>query len=136
MEAPLKSITTEPGKADTITTFQALGSTGILIIDFWTTACPNCPAAITKLHNFALTNNDPKIKCISVCLGREEPKAQIIVEEGEWTALEHYYGGDQSREAILGLWTFDRVPRLVIIENGVTKYEGPPKPIAELLAKL
>lgn len=88
-----------------------------VVLDFWTTACPRCPAALEKLNTIAATTDT---RFLAVCLG-ENPGAKAE----PYTALMHAYASLDVKEEVKKYWDFRFVPFAVVInEDGTTEISG------------
>lgn len=110
-DLPLKTL---DGEACTLHSLRGGES---VVVDFWTTACPRCPAALEKLNKIA-ANSDRRF--LAVCLGGDPgDKAE------PYAALTHAYASLDVKEEAKKHWGFRFVPFVAVInEDGVTELSG------------
>eukprot|EP00617_Octactis_speculum_P027084 CAMPEP_0185752192 /NCGR_PEP_ID=MMETSP1174-20130828/10995_1 /TAXON_ID=35687 /ORGANISM="Dictyocha speculum, Strain CCMP1381" /LENGTH=163 /DNA_ID=CAMNT_0028429535 /DNA_START=24 /DNA_END=515 /DNA_ORIENTATION=- len=101
-------------EASTPTTLSTLSSGKPTVIDFWTTRCQRCPAALTKLNEFAEEwCKGHQAVFLSICLDDEE-FAKELVEEGEWEHMTHAFAPVASKDMAKSVFGFTSVPFYVV----------------------
>mmetsp|Transcript_6805 Transcript_6805/g.12631 ORF Transcript_6805/g.12631 Transcript_6805/m.12631 type:complete len:200 (-) Transcript_6805:167-766(-) len=112
------------------TTVLELAAGRNLVIDFWTTRCERCPAALSKLNDLAGEMNKEgrgeDSLFLSVCLDDEE-FGKELVEEGDWGNMTHAFMEPKEKEAAKAEWGFSAVPFLVVAVQGRVIAQGSPK---------
>eukprot|EP00639_Heterosigma_akashiwo_P013966 CAMPEP_0206367652 /NCGR_PEP_ID=MMETSP0294-20121207/4194_1 /ASSEMBLY_ACC=CAM_ASM_000327 /TAXON_ID=39354 /ORGANISM="Heterosigma akashiwo, Strain CCMP2393" /LENGTH=140 /DNA_ID=CAMNT_0053813987 /DNA_START=29 /DNA_END=451 /DNA_ORIENTATION=- len=66
------------------------------IVDFWSTFCKKCPAALTKLNE--LSQAHPEINFVAINIDDYEGSWNMISEREEWQHITHVYAEDDQKE--------------------------------------
>lgn len=107
------------------TSLRDLLTKNFLVVDFWTTRCTRCPAALTKLNEFALSkkNNGAAVSFVTVNLDGDGGKGLMA---DDWPDLPHAYVDDfETKEAFKAAFDFASVPLLVVLSSdGAVAYNG------------
>jgi thiol-disulfide isomerase/thioredoxin len=91
----------------------------IVLLDFWTTKCTQCPDALDKLDDMA---GDPKyhdVQFISICCDRLDGARDIIEKEDDlrWQNIHHYFMSKDDKETAKRLLGFKQVPFYVVLDD-------------------
>eukprot|EP00903_Cladosiphon_okamuranus_P006246 g6130.t1 len=105
MMPPLKLMPLDEGAA--ATTVDDVRAGGRAVLDFWTTRCVRCPAALDALEGLALKAKGESpgaagVKYVSLNLDNLEG-ARGMLSGGRWPSLSHLFAGgyDESSETLL-----------------------------------
>ena len=94
------------------TTLQRVRGGRAAVVDFWTTGCHRCPAALRKLNDMAASLGD--VCVLSICL--DEANADIAVEMvKDLKCLGHAFASLEVKEQAKARWDFKFVPHIVVI---------------------
>lgn len=90
-------------------------------IDFWTTRCTQCPAALDKLDSLAASSDSTAttpISFVSICCDKLDGAREIIERENElkWSHIHHYFMSHEDKEKAKILLGFASVPFYVVVE--------------------
>ena len=92
------------------TTLSKLQGGKPAIVDFWTTRCERCPAALSKLaKNFGGRTD---VQVMSVCLDDAEIAAEMVEE---WPGMTHCFATLEMKEIAKKMFNFKFVPHLVVV---------------------
>ncbi|GMH96446.1 hypothetical protein TrVE_jg12807 [Triparma verrucosa] len=107
---------------DTDISTIASNSTGI-IIDFWTTKCTRCPAALDKLHALSLDPLYAKYTFLSIVCDALDPARDILHADKDvkWPNIRHLFTPVESKELAKAHYGFNQVPFYVVYEDGEVK---------------
>jgi hypothetical protein len=89
-------------------------------LDFWTTRCTRCPAALDKINAMAA---DPKygqsIHFMSICCDSLDGAREIIEEldQRRWPNLRHYFMSPDDKEKAKRILGFQAVPFYVMLDE-------------------
>ena len=100
-----------------------------LIIDFWTSKCTKCPAALDKLDNEAVKYASNAV-FISCALSQGSGNKEIVVDliEGCWENMRHMFMDMEEKESAKALFGFTQVPFCVVVSpSGTVVAAGEPK---------
>ena len=101
-------------------------------LDFWTTRCTRCPAALDKLDKMAKDPRFNEVKFASINCDSESG-ARNIIEEFEvpkWLNVDHYHMDKEFKEKAKSELGFKSVPFLVVLnDRGEIVASGSPKQI-------
>jgi thiol-disulfide isomerase/thioredoxin len=104
-----------------------------LVLDFWTTRCVRCPAALSHLDEVApkhpgVTFASCAMSLNSATEGTQEQVLELL--EGQWENLKHCYMTFDEKEAAKAAFGFSSVPFCVVFgADGAVHYKGDPKDI-------
>ncbi|GMI55024.1 hypothetical protein TeGR_g6491 [Tetraparma gracilis] len=93
------------------------------IIDFWTTKCTNCPAALDKLDSLQVSSSHQNVQIISICCDSCDGAREIIERGAEprWANLRHYFTPLEWKEKAKAYFGFAQVPFYVVVNpDGAT----------------
>jgi hypothetical protein len=96
-----------------------------LTVDFWTTKCIKCPAALEKLNTLA--TGVPQVLFLSCVLNDKEIAADIVEESG-WENMTHIYIEPSVKEALKQQFGFTEVPYCIVIDSVRTLDPDSPHP--------
>ncbi|KAL3805129.1 hypothetical protein HJC23_003357 [Cyclotella cryptica] len=102
------------------------------IIDFWTTKCTRCPAALDELDSLACSPLYKNVKFASICCDLCDGARNIIeqTDEPRWAHVHHYYMGFEHKEEAKRILGFKSVPFYVVLnEDGEIVQMGGKKDI-------
>lgn len=93
--------------------------TGPTIIDFWTTKCTRCPAALDELNAMAASPIYKNVKFASICCDCCDGAREILDEHDEpkWKHVDHYFMGFEYKEMAKKVLGFKSVPFLVVLNE-------------------
>ena len=100
-----------------------------MLIDFWTTKCVKCPAALEKLNEEAANNADGSVLYVSCALS-QGPGNQDVVRDmvDEWEDLTHVFMEVEHKDAAKSAFGFSAVPFVIIVDkSGNIISSGDPK---------
>lgn len=104
-----------------------------LVLDFWTTRCVRCPAAISHLDEEAPKHAGVTFATCAMSLnstteGTQEQVLELL--EGQWENLKHCYMTFEEKEAAKATFGFSSVPFSVVFDaDGAILFKGDPKDI-------
>lgn len=101
-------------------------------IDFWTTQCTRCPAALDKLDLMASDPRYENVQFISICCDKLDGAREIIEknEDLRWQNVDHYFMSQSDKERAKRELGFQSVPFYVVLdERGNITQKGGPKAI-------
>ena len=103
-----------------------------LVLDFWTTRCVNCPAALAKLDGQApkYAAKTAFASCaLSLNSEAEGTQEQVLEQlEGQFENLKHSYMTFEEKEAAKAAFGFSSVPFCVVFSAaGAVLFKGNPK---------
>lgn len=95
------------------TTLGAVCGGRRVVVDFWTTKCTRCPAALGKLDKLASTLGKD-VLVASVCLDVAEGDADLV--EG-WSNVSHFFASPELKEKAKTAFNFATVPHVVVLDQ-------------------
>ncbi|CAM9490955.1 unnamed protein product, partial [Ectocarpus fasciculatus] len=84
-----------------------------LVIDFWTTKCVRCPAALSKLNDEAATRQD--VVFCSCVLDNKDIAADVV--DGEWENMIHLFVDVDTKERLKDQFKFSQVPFCIVADD-------------------
>ena len=97
-------------------------------LDFWTTRCTRCPAALDVLNEYAARH--PEVTFVSICCGVSSDIARQIIEQGKgkevrggndeenrWNFVKHYFMETEDKEVAKQVLGFQQVPFYVVLNE-------------------
>lgn len=115
----------------------ALRAGRAMVLDFWTSKCVKCPAALERLNEEA-AEADKEVVFVSCALSQGEGNKGLIADMvGDWEHLTHTFLDLEHKEAAKAAFGFAAVPFYVVLsaDGRVLAAEGPKAPdFAALLA--
>jgi len=131
MATPPPLALTNLSTADDTTLTTILESNRRVIIDFWTTPCTRCPAALDKLNATAQSPEFADYKIISINCGNDQfhcDDARNIIEAPDssprWSSIDHYYAPLAEKEKAKAFFGFAQVPFYAAIVDGMVVAKG------------
>jgi thiol-disulfide isomerase/thioredoxin len=124
---PLTNLAT----AEFTATTQAFKGTPT-VIDFWTTKCTRCPAALDELDAMASSPIYKNVKFASICCDLCDGAREILeqTDEPRWSHVDHYFMGFEYKELAKKVLGFKSVPFIVVLnEEGEIVQMGSKKQI-------
>ena len=102
----------------------------IKVIDFWTTKCVKCPAALSKLDDLApLHGNAAFFSCVLQKDVQDQEVAKDVID-GSWENMIHLFVDIATKEELKATFNFKEVPFCVIVgEDHRILASGNPKDI-------
>ena len=94
-----------------------------MVIDFWTTKCTRCPAALEKLNSEAGLAENADIVFVSCALSQGDGNYAVaadLVCEGSFDEMTHCFMEEAVKEAAKATFGFTSVPFYVVVDQ-VTK---------------
>mmetsp|Transcript_3574 Transcript_3574/g.5488 ORF Transcript_3574/g.5488 Transcript_3574/m.5488 type:complete len:191 (+) Transcript_3574:89-661(+) len=119
---PITCLKTADQKS-TATAFQGQNT----VIDFWTTKCTRCPAALDKLDAMKSENKYSNIEFVSVCCDKLDGAREIIEKDDRprWNNVAHYFMDEDTKEEAKRVLGFASVPFYVVVnEDGEIVQKG------------
>eukprot|EP00554_Chaetoceros_debilis_P011085 CAMPEP_0194108800 /NCGR_PEP_ID=MMETSP0150-20130528/8444_1 /TAXON_ID=122233 /ORGANISM="Chaetoceros debilis, Strain MM31A-1" /LENGTH=174 /DNA_ID=CAMNT_0038797601 /DNA_START=27 /DNA_END=547 /DNA_ORIENTATION=+ len=102
------------------------------VIDFWTTKCVRCPAALDNLDSMATDSKYSKVEFNSIVLDECDGARHIIEQSDElrWKNVNHYYMDKEQKETAKMTLGFNQVPFYIVLnEQGEIVQKGSKKDI-------
>ncbi|GFH46930.1 hypothetical protein CTEN210_03404 [Chaetoceros tenuissimus] len=102
------------------------------VIDFWTTKCVRCPAALDKLDSMATQPEYQNVEFTSIVLDECDGARNIIEQDDEprWQNINHFYMDKEFKETAKEALGFNQVPFYVVLnEKGEIVQKGSKKNI-------
>lgn len=89
------------------------------VIDFWTTKCTRCPAALDNLDSLAQKPEYSNVKFTSIVLDECDGARNIIEQNDEprWKNLDHFYMDKNFKETAKSSLGFNQVPFYVVLND-------------------
>ena len=119
-----------PNASGASSTLGAFRAGRPLLIDFWTTRCVKCPAALSHLDAEALKHPAVTFASCALSLGLADQGTQAQVLElcrGQWANLSHLYMSVEEKEKAKKQFGFKAVPFCVAFAaDGKVLYTGDP----------
>lgn len=86
------------------------------VIDFWTTKCVKCPAALGKLSEEAsqAKNSGADVVYVACVLDSKDVAADIVEETEEWASLLHVFMDFETKEKLKSEFGFSEVPFCIV----------------------
>jgi thiol-disulfide isomerase/thioredoxin len=105
-----------------------------MVIDFWTTKCTRCPAALEKLNDEACLAENADIVFVSCALSQGKDNyvmaADLVCDNGSFAELIHCYMDMETKETAKAIFGFASVPFYVVVDKrGVILGMGEPKAV-------
>lgn len=105
-----------------------------MLIDFWTTKCTRCPAALEKLNEEACLAENSDILFASCALSQGKDNyamaADLVCDNGSFSELTHCYMDLETKETAKAAFGFASVPFYVVVDKrGVVLGMGEPKTV-------
>ena len=105
-----------------------------MVIDFWTTKCTRCPAALEKLNEEACMAENSDILFVSCALSQGKDNyamaADLVCDNGSFCELTHCFMDLETKETAKATFGFASVPFYVVVDKrGVILGMGEPKSI-------
>jgi hypothetical protein len=100
------------------TTLSALRGDKAMVIDFWTTKCTRCPAALTKLNGEAGLAENDDVVFLSCALSQGDGNYEVaadLVCDGSFDALTHVFMDVAVKETAKSAFGFTSVPFYVVV---------------------
>jgi len=100
------------------TTLSALRGDKAMVIDFWTTKCTRCPAALTKLNGEAGLAENDDVVFLSCALSQGDGNYEVaadLVCDGSFDALTHVFMDVAVKETAKAAFGFTSVPFYVVV---------------------
>lgn len=114
--------------AEDTTTIEVIRGKNV-VVDFWTTKCTRCPAALDKLQ--LMSQQYPQISFISICCDSLDGAREILERDDElkWQGIPHYYMATEYKEEAKQMFGFKTVPFYVFVNayGLITQMGGPSK---------
>lgn len=90
---------------------------GTNYLDFWTTKCTNCPAALDELNILANDERYQQIKFASICCDSCDGARNIIDQNDtpRWDKMSHYFMEHEYKELAKSMLGFKQVPFYVVV---------------------
>mmetsp|Transcript_18239 Transcript_18239/g.26667 ORF Transcript_18239/g.26667 Transcript_18239/m.26667 type:complete len:159 (-) Transcript_18239:205-681(-) len=109
---------------DSTSTIHKVANSRVMVIDFWTTKCTRCPAALDKLNDMA--EEKPDVVFVSCCLNDKEVAADMV--DGNWENMTHIFVEPEIKEQLKSKFAFSQVPYCVVIsQNNEVLASGSPR---------
>jgi hypothetical protein len=88
-------------------------------LDFWTTRCTRCSAALDRLNERAQEPQNSSIQFISICCDQLDGAREIIEKEDDqrWSFIHHYYMSPEDKELAKQVLGFKSVPFYVFLND-------------------
>ena len=83
-------------------------------LDFWTTKCVKCPAALEKLNHMAV--EFPDVLFVA-CVLNDKEMAEEIIEESGWENMTHIFVESAVKESLKAQYGFSEVPFCLVIDS-------------------
>ncbi|KAI2512173.1 hypothetical protein MHU86_2260 [Fragilaria crotonensis] len=115
--------------AEDTTTIEVIRGKNV-VVDFWTTKCTRCPAALDKLQ--LMSQQYPQITFVSICCDSLDGAREILERDDElkWQGIQHYYMATEYKEQAKLMFGFKTVPFYVFVNaHGVITQTGGPSKI-------
>ena len=105
-----------------------------MVIDFWTTKCTRCPAALEKLNEEACMAENSDILFVSCALSQGKDNyamaADLVCDNGSFSELTHCFMDLETKETAKATFGFASVPFYVVVDKrGVILGMGEPKSV-------
>ena len=105
-----------------------------MVIDFWTTKCTRCPAALEKLNDEACLAENADIVFVSCALSQGKDNyamaADLVCDNGSFSELTHCFMDMETKETAKATFGFASVPFYVVVDKrGVVLGMGEPKAV-------
>ena len=91
-----------------------------MVIDFWTTKCTRCPAALEKLNSEAGLAENADIVFVSCALSQGDGNYAVaadLVCEGSFDEMTHCFMEEAVKEAAKATFGFTSVPFYVVVDQ-------------------
>ena len=102
-----------------------------MIIDFWTTKCVKCPAALEKLNEAAASSIDSSVLYVSCALSQGPGNKEVVMDMvDEWEDMTHCFMESDQKEEAKNAFGFSAVPFVIIVDkSGSVISSGDPKSV-------
>lgn len=111
---------------DEVLSIGALAGDKAIVIDFWTTKCVRCPAALSRLNEEAPNHDGAAF--FSCVLDNKEIAVDVV--DGEWENLTHLYVDSETKDNLKLQFQFSQVPFCIIADKNLKVLAaGSPKDI-------
>lgn len=129
MSLPSISVVVFEDDSTRTTTLKELCQGRAGVIDFWTTKCVRCPAALGKLNEEAGEADKDKFMYIACALSQGEGNQDDVQDFiSDWDNLTHVFVDLKDKEAVKSTFGFSAVPFYVVFDqNGTIVGKGEPK---------
>lgn len=87
------------------------------VIDFWTTKCVRCPAALSNLNDQAGSKNDEEVYIACALSQGENNEDDVADFIDEWENLTHLFVKMENKDAIKQHFGFSQVPFYVVFDQ-------------------
>jgi hypothetical protein len=92
------------------------GGAKAMVLDFWTTKCVKCPAALEKLNDEAEGVDD--VIYVSCALSQGEGNKEMVRDlVGDWENMTHVFMDMENKEAAKAAFGFAQVPFYVVVSK-------------------
>jgi len=100
-----------------------------MVLDFWTTKCVKCPAALSKLNEEAEEDSSADLVFVSCALSQGEGNRELVADMLEdWESMTHVFMEPGAKEAAKNAFAFAQVPFLLVVsKSGAVLGMGDPK---------
>lgn len=91
----------------------------IIMTDFWTTKCTNCPDALDRLNDLAGEERYRNVKFVSICCDSCDGARNIIEKEDSprWEKVSHFFMDHEHKEEVKQILGFKQVPFYVVLNK-------------------
>jgi thiol-disulfide isomerase/thioredoxin len=105
--------------------------TKAMVLDFWTTKCVKCPAALEKLNEEAEEACSDDVVYVSCALSQGEGNKEMVRDlVGDWGSMTHVFMDLETKERAKTDFGFTQVPFYVVIsKDGDILGKGSPSSI-------
>ena len=109
----------------------ALRAGRAMVLDFWTSKCVKCPAALERLNEEAEEVDGTAVVYVSCALSQGEGNKALVADMvGDWEHLTHTFMDLENKEAAKKAFGFAAVPFYVVVSReGVVLGKGDPKAV-------
>jgi thiol-disulfide isomerase/thioredoxin len=120
------------GEDDSLISLNSLREGKAMVLDFWTSKCVKCPAALEKLNEEAGEDKSGEIIYVSCALSQGDGNRDVVSDlvDGEWENMTHVFMDMDNKDAAKAAFSFAQVPFYVIVSaSGEIVAQGEPKQI-------
>jgi len=97
---------------------NALREGRAMVLDFWTTKCVKCPAALSKLNEEAEEASSADVVFVSCALSQGEGNRALVTDMlDDWESMTHVFMEIEDKEAAKAAFGFAAVPFLLVVSK-------------------
>lgn len=102
-----------------------------MVLDFWTTKCVKCPAALEKLNDEAGEDDSGEILYVSCALSQGDGNMEMVTDlVDDWQNMTHVFMDIENKDIAKAAFKFTQVPFYVVVSaTGDVVDTGDPKSV-------